>query len=130
MIYTVQKSNMFGIEKPLENDKEKMHPPHPLLPRNEMTVLTSQTHDRVFIAGSVGLGTRKKTEYLRTKLLCPKWNVKRSLRNEYGFLILDKRLVLIVSFLALTLQRPGGGGQMDSPIGFSDLKFEVFKQTK
>ena len=32
----------------------------------------------------------------------------------------------------LTLERPrgGGGGQMDPPIGFSDLKFEAFKQSK
>ena len=29
----------------------------------------------------------------------------------------------------LTLERPRGG-QMDPPIGFSDLKFEAFKQSK
>ena len=32
----------------------------------------------------------------------------------------------------LTLERPRGRGgvQMDRPIGFSDLKFEAFKQSK
>ena len=31
----------------------------------------------------------------------------------------------------LTLERPRwGGGQMDPPIGFSDLKFEALKQSK
>ena len=30
----------------------------------------------------------------------------------------------------LTLERPKGGGSNGPPIGFSDLKFEAFKQSK
>ena len=41
-------------------------------------------------------------------------------------------IYLFVCSFCLTLERPrgGGGGHMEHPIGFSDLKFEAFKQSK
>ena len=35
-----------------------------------------------------------------------------------------------IAMCTLTLERTRGGGQMDPPIIFSDLKFEAFKQSK
>ena len=45
----------------------------------------------------------------------------------YGYISL-----LFNKFKSLTLERPmgGGGSQIDIPIGFPDLKFETFKQSK
>ena len=58
-------------------------------------------------------------------------NEKRSYKYCQPSCILSRSQVRFqVSSILLTLERPRGGGSNGTPIGFSDLKFEAFKQSK
>ena len=75
---------------------------------------------------------KEKKKESKTEKMKPRYywflerNVKNLLKNEDGAFA-----NWISAGKELTLEHPrGGGGQMDPPIGFLDLKFEAFKQSK
>ena len=78
------------------------------------TLLSIMNLDNLFSL-NIGISCQKKNKHHVSKLLDGK------IRNCSGF-------QWSVSRTALTLERPRrGGGQMDPPINFSDLKFQAIK---